>query len=180
MSLGVRLVRRLVDLIVLVPVGLSAVLDLPIAVASRGVRRLVDLTVLVPVGSIVERRLVVAGLLAVLAVPVRRPRERIMPGPIVVLTVVLAPLVGMPPTRTPTRVRVALGLVVRDLLGVTVGDRSGVGAHQNRTGLLGPRLRLCVVTSGRVEIVTSPSLQSVLVQLVRHGVPVALANVRAT
>ena len=167
MSLGVRL---LAARIVLVPVALSAVLVHRIVEASRGVRLLVDLTVLVLVGSTVVLRLAVEGLLAVLVVQARLLRERTMPVRIVALMVVLAQLVGTPPTRTPTQVQVAAGLDVRDLLGVMVADQS------ETLGFLGLLPRLRVVTSGPVEIVTSPSLQSVLVQPVQPGVPVVLAD----
>jgi hypothetical protein len=164
MSLGVR---RLVGLIVLVLAALSAVLDLRIVEASRGVPLLVDLIVLVPVGLIVALRLDAVGLLAVPVGQVRLLRERTMPVPIVDPMVGPALLVGMPRTQTPTRVRVGVGLVVRDLLGATVGDQS------EALGFLVLLRQLRVVTSGLVEIAISPSLPSVLVHPVQLGVLVA-------
>jgi hypothetical protein len=164
MSLGVR---RLVDLIVLVLVALSAVLVLRIVEASRGVPLLVDLIVLVPVGLIVALRLDAVGLLAVPVGQVRLLRERTMPVRIVDPMVGPALLVGMPPTRTPTRGQQAAGLVAQDLLGVTVGDRS------EALGFLGLLRQLRVVTSGPVEIAISPLLPSVLVHPVQLGVLVA-------
>ena len=167
MSLGVR---RLADLIVLVPAALSAVLVLRIAVVSREVRRLEDLIALVPVGLIVALRLAAVGLLAAVVVLARRLRERTMPAPIVDQMVGLARLVGMRRIRTPIPVPGALGLVVRDRLGVKVGELSGVlGCHARSRPLPG-------VTNGQVEIVIARLRLNVLVRPNLRGAPVARPN----